>query len=149
MLTENFKWKESELLKKGHLSVPCRDIWSQLAWQTRLAGCSFFFWNHVLLWYYFCAICFILTCEVQYIWVDSQVQRSGTLDLHLNLGQSKTSQAKLTAWEACKMSLASQRRGCLISLLWDQDQDEPLHSSTIDAKATQVCCIGQSSGRCL
>jgi hypothetical protein len=45
------------------------------------------------------SVLFVLFLLVMYIWVDLQVK---ILDLHLNLGQAKPSQAKLTAWEACK-----------------------------------------------
>jgi hypothetical protein len=96
--------------------------------------------------YYFYAICVLLACDVYLGWFTS-TWRSGNLDLHINPGQDKPTQAKLTAWEACKASLVNvSNRRYLISLLWDRDQDETLRSSTIDAIAAQVCCIGQLSG---
>jgi hypothetical protein len=99
--------------------------------------------------YYFYAIYITVFLLVMYIWVGlrTSTRRSGTLDLHLNLDQAKPSQTKLTAWEACKASLANDNnaRGCLISPFWDRDQDRPLRSSTINAIAIQVCCIGQLS----
>jgi hypothetical protein len=49
----------------------------------------------------------------------------------------------MTTFEACEANVSS-RIGCLISPIWEQDQDGLLRSSTIDAIAAQVCCDGQS-----
>jgi hypothetical protein len=74
------------------------------------------------------------------IW-ETNTQRSGTLDLHSNLGRPIL--AKPSQWHGkpAKVTLANiwRRKGCLISLLWEQDQDGPLRSSIIDTIATQVC----------
>jgi hypothetical protein len=98
--------------------------------RTEIFGAS---WPDQLVRVYIFSVLFVVFLPVMYIWVDLQVHED----------------TKLAAWGACKVSLAniSSGRGCLISLLWEWDQDGPLHSSTLDIIAAQICCVKQSSGK--
>jgi hypothetical protein len=127
-----------------HLTVPDRNIWRQLARPPRPVELTCDPKSYIIV-YIIAAlfVLFLLWCVSGLIYKDSRIW---ALDLYSN--QDKPSLAKPSQWRGMpvKASLAnvSRKRGFVISLLWERDQDGPLRSSTIDAIATQVCCNGKS-----